>query len=129
MRLILTLLFVLTACAGAQTSEHAASLEVTQQDGSRGGMATLVLTNRSREPLGYNLCTSVLELQTGSAWELVPSNRVCTMELRTLRAGERVEYAVRSAATGTGEYRYRTSVEWFESGTRSFVASQPFHIR
>ena len=110
-----------------QATSKPISLDVTPPTGTSGS-TTLVLTNRSEEPVGYNLCPSALERRSGAGWEPVPSNRICTMELRTLKPGERIEYAIRLPATAAGEYRYRTHVEWFKSGTRSSVASQPFHV-
>jgi hypothetical protein len=92
---------------------------------------TVVLTVRNDSPaaVGYNLCTSGLERQAGGAWEAVPSDRVCTMELRTLATGQEASYRLAlPAAVAPGEYRWHTAVETMDAGTRGEVRSGAFRV-
>lgn len=71
----------------------------------------LRLTNGSDSPIGYNLCASSLERQD-ETWTQMPSDIMCTMELRTLSSGATAtfEREIREAIT-PGTYRFRTAVE------------------
>jgi hypothetical protein len=105
-------------------------LRVEPTELAAGDSITLVLENGSPDRIGYNLCTSDLQRSNDGGWETVPSDRVCTMELRTLPPGERARYPL-SLASGLaeGEYRYRTRVERLERGDRSDVPSEVFRVR
>jgi len=95
-----------------------------------GDSITLVLSNRSSGMLGYNLCTSELERRMGAEeWRAVPSDRVCTMELRTLAAGEDARYRLDlPSGLAPGEYRFLTAVERLEAGERGSVRSDVFRV-
>jgi hypothetical protein len=95
-----------------------------------GSQVELVLSNDSPATIGYNLCTSTLERRSDGGWVQAPSDRVCTMELRTLPAGETVRYPYDiPGSTAAGEYRFVASVELMEGGGRQSLTTGPFTIR
>lgn len=97
---------------------------------SAGSPVELVLANDSQGTIGYNLCTSTLERRSDGDWARVPSDRVCTMELRTLPAGETVRYPYEiPASTAAGEYRFVASVELMEGGGHQSLTTGPFTVR
>lgn len=89
----------------------------------------LTLHNQSTEPMGYNLCTSVLEQRRGSSWSPAGPSAICTMELRTLAPGETATFEKTLPQDfDPGAYRYITNVE-IPLGTRAVgVTSDPFGI-
>lgn len=92
-----------------------------------GATMTLTLSNGSRGQVGYNLCTSAIETAAGRA---VRTDRMCTMELRTLGPGRSTVYAYElPASIGPGSYRFSTSVERMDPGTRGVVRSNSFEVR
>lgn len=94
-----------------------------------GETVELVLHNGSQGGIGYNLCTSALERRVGEGWEPVPSDRVCTMELRMLEPGQDARYPLelpQDLAAGT--YRASTNVERMETGAREGVTSNTFEV-
>src|SRR5690606_32748356 len=81
---------LIAACmsTGSQNPPQSITLSITPDRLAPGGTATLTLRNGSEETVGYNLCASSLFRQAGAdAWEPVPEDRFCTMELRTLPPG------------------------------------------
>ena len=114
--------------SGASTSE--VILTVEPDAVAAGDSVTLTLSNESSGDIGYNLCTSSLERQSNGDWQSVPSDRVCTMELRTLGPARQTEYAIElPEELAPGAYRYGTSVEMLEEGIRHVVRSDPFQVR
>ena len=104
-------------------------LRVSPDRVESGAFVHLILRNESDASVGYNLCTSVLERRTTDGWEPVPSERVCTMELRTLSPGERAEYELEiPAGLAEGRYRATTTVERMGAGTRHAVWSDRFQV-
>jgi hypothetical protein len=88
---------------------------------------TLTLSNGSDEQVGYNLCTSALESAAGRE---VPTNRVCTMELRTLEPGRTATYGYRLPVNMLdGSYRFASQVHRMESGEIVTVRSSGFTVR
>lgn len=131
--LLLTMMLAAACTTTAQTAieDGAATLRVEPTTVSAGDSLVLVLVNGLEEPLGYNLCTSVLEWRRGEAWEPMPSDRVCTMELRILEPGQDDRFAVQMPELPqlpAGEYRALTGVEHMTSGGRTELASEPFHV-
>ncbi len=103
------------------------NLSASPQQVARAATVTLALANGTSEPLGYNLCTSAL---LGSAGSPVRTDRVCTMELRTLEPGNTATYPYElPASVGPGSYRFSTSVERMRSGTRTAVTSNEITVR
>lgn len=133
MRSSFPVVLLLAAACGPPASRGSAPedvrLEVEPGTAAAGDSVTLVLTNGSSAAVGYNLCTSALERRTDDGWEAVPSDRICTMELRTLPAGGEARYslAVEPGLTA-GDYRYRTDVERLDTGARESIASGAFRI-
>jgi hypothetical protein len=116
MRILLLLaLAVLVACGRSfRSSDEARAVHLAAEPSTLapGDSLTLLLRNDSTAPVGYNLCTSALERRDGNAWRDVPSNRVCTMELRRLPTGAMARYTVRiDPENPPGEYRFGTGVE------------------
>jgi hypothetical protein len=108
---------------------NALTLSVAPESPTPGAEVTLILRNRSEEMIGYNLCTSSLMRQVGDAWEPVPSDRVCTMELRTLEPGDEATFPLEMEAdVPAGTYRFETRIEWLERQTGDRVATSPFTI-
>lgn len=123
-------LLVACASAGSRSAPPGVTLSITPERPTPGSSATLTLRNDSEDLLGYDLCTSGLFRRTGEdAWEPVPEDRFCTMELRTLPPGEQATFPI-ELPTGlvTGTYRYQTTVELMDRGTREAVATAPFTV-
>lgn len=105
------------------------TLDVEPPEAPTAPSVALVLTNGSAGAIGYNLCTSGLERRAGEDWQPVPSDRVCTLELRTLPPGERARYTVElPPGLAPGEYRFHTDVETLATGERSAVRSGAFRV-
>lgn len=89
----------------------------------------LTLTNDSTSAVGYNLCSSGLQRRDGSQWTDVPTDEVCTMEIRTLQPGQSANFEKRlPPSAGAGEYRYVTGVEIPLNGSRVGVQSNTFEL-
>lgn len=92
-----------------------------------GGTVILTLSNGSPERLGCNLCTSAILSASGGP---VRTDRVCTMELRTLEPGRSETYPYELPANiARGTYRFSASVEQMPSGTRTTLTSNEFSVR
>lgn len=126
-------LIVLFGCNAGMQSDGppgAVTLDVEPWTVSAGESVVLTLWNGSSGSVGYNLCTSSLERQEGTAWSPVPSDRACTMELRTLDAGERADYTFELPSTlAAGEYRFRTTVHMLEDEAQREVVSDEVTVR
>jgi hypothetical protein len=133
-RTILAPLAILLLCACAAVSVPVSAsgevrLGVEPQTLSAGDTLVLVLSNDSSSSVFYNLCHSVLERRTGERWEQVTSDRICTMELRTLEPGRQVRYPLQvPPSTSPGEYRYATRIEEISSGWHEIVRTMPFRV-
>ncbi|MDX1610049.1 MAG: hypothetical protein R3225_08010 [Halofilum sp. (in: g-proteobacteria)] len=96
-----------------------------------GETATLRLRNPLAEPAGYNACTWTLERREADGWQTAPheDERVCTMELRTLAAGESASPRFRfDERLPAGRYRLRLVLHALESDTREIRYSESFRI-
>lgn len=94
-----------------------------------GDSVTLVLVNESSGAIGYNLCTSALQRQSGGEWQRVASERVCTLELRTLEPGNEDDYTLTLPEDlAAGEYRFITSIERMATGDRVGLTSEPIQV-
>ena len=102
------------------------SLSAAPARAAAGSAMTLTLRNGSSETLGYNLCTSGLQTGAGAA---VPSDRICTMELRTLQPAASASYSWELPADlAPGRYRFTTGIEWMDSNRRGSVHSNNFEV-
>jgi hypothetical protein len=129
LRMIVPVLF-LAACAtaGNDATETGLALSASPAAAAAGETITLTLSNGSAWPVGYNLCTSALERRVGDAWQPVPEDRICTMELRSLDPGESADQPIELAPTlEPGDYRYTATVE--DRGSMEQVSTAPFQIR
>ena len=123
------LAMVVAACVRVPDAQHESArskMTDVSLDASRSGQkVSLTLTNSSQSTVGYNLCASQLMRRTGGAWTVVPTQQVCTMEIRGLPPGESAQFR-HSLPPGVqaGEYQYRTSIEM--AGGRTELASHSF---
>ena len=124
---------LLTACgypaqnAPAPTPPGEVTLTAAPPQTSSGSTMVLSLANASAQQIGYNLCTSALQTAAGTA---VQTDRVCTMELRTLTPGATATYNYELPANlPAGSYRFSTGVERMQSGDRTTVTSNTFEVR
>jgi hypothetical protein len=85
----------------------------------------LRLHNGSAQAIGYNLCASSLERRSGDGWQPVASQRMCTMELRSLAPGGEARYRVSLENVPPGQYRARARID----GNPPEVATDPFIVR
>ena len=92
---------------------------------SQGRSLELSLRNGSTQAIGYNLCASSLERRSEGRWQAVPTQRVCTMELRSLPPGGAARYQVSLEDVPSGEYRARARID----GNPPEVATDPFIVR
>jgi hypothetical protein len=118
----------LAACAPLQNtppvSTPGARLSVERVSG--GGMR-LILDNGASDPIGYNLCSSVLQRRNGTAWTDIATGEVCTMQLMTLNPGFDATFEKRLPENlADGEYRYVTSIENPLGAGSARVATDPF---
>ena len=107
--------FLLSCSAPLPATPSAAAaavrLTVEPEDEDSSGYL-LTLENHSRRALGYNLCASVLERQTGEGWVTVPPVPVCAMELRALTPGNTDSLIHhRTQPLEPGIYRFTTKIE------------------
>lgn len=117
-----------SATPGSQSAEIA--LDVAPDTVAAQDSVTLTLSNGSAAAIGYNLCTSGLERQSGGAWQAVAEDRVCTMELRTLEPGAQARFSLRlPPGVEAGDYRYHTTVEMLDTGTRRDLRSGTLRVR
>lgn len=125
-------LIVLLGCNPSMGSEGVIggiTLDVEPWTAAPGETMVLTLRNGFPERVGYNLCTSALERERAGGWEAVPSDRACTMELRTLGPGEQATYQLElDDDLDAGEYRYRTTVHLMETETRREVTTETFSV-
>ncbi|HWH22321.1 MAG TPA: hypothetical protein VNT25_03385 [Allosphingosinicella sp.] len=88
------------------------SFTVEPRTAAPGTAVTLILRNGLPRPVSYNLCSSAVEQRQAGGWTAIPSDGVCTLELRGLQPGQEVRYPRTLPATlAPGEYRFRTGVE------------------
>jgi hypothetical protein len=123
---------LLCACSSSMQTGNPADdvrLSVMPTTTAPGDSVTLTLENGSSEQVGYNLCSSGLQRQTAAAWEGVPSDIVCTMELRTLDAGAQTTWRTElPSSLESGQYRYTTNIEAMGTGGRHVVTSDSFRV-
>jgi len=100
-------------------------------EAQRTSPATILLTlrNGSPQPAGYNLCSSALERRNDDTWTKVPTDEICTMEIRRLASGKTATFEKHpSPSLPAGEYRYTTRVESPVGGKGVVIASDTFTV-
>ncbi len=128
-RLLLGVLMAACSSAGMQDTTADVNLSVEAVPALPGDSVTLVLENASETEVGYNLCPSTLVRQSSDEWIAVPSDRICTMELRMLQPGQSDRFTLtlpEDIAPGT--YRFETMVERTDAGPRGPLLSAPFEV-
>lgn len=106
-------------------AEREVTLSASPSRVAAGGTVTLALTNGLRQPIGYNLCTSAL-IRNGRQ---VPTDRVCTMELRTLQPGGRATYGYELPSNlASGSYRFNARVDRMNTGSGMVVRSNVVEV-
>lgn len=94
-----------------------------------GDSVTVQLTTTLGDGVGYNLCSSTLERRIANDWQAVPSDRICTMELRTLVPGDTARFTFRlSVGLEPGEYRYHIRVLRSPTDEMRDVSSGVFRV-
>lgn len=68
--------------APAATVDSSVAIELRTDRASyrAGDNATLTIVNHTKEEWTFNPCTRTLERESGTAWQVVPEGRMCTME-------------------------------------------------
>lgn len=129
MKAVPVVALLLCACSSLQSGASDVTLDVEPNTAAPGDSITLTLSNGTSSAIGYNLCTTGVERQQGSGWEAVPSDRVCTMELRTLEPGRQARYPTTLPdPLPPGDYRAFTTIELMDAGDRTTVRSDAFRV-
>lgn len=125
-RFVIALSFALAACAPLQTRDGEVTLRAEK---TAPQQVRLTLHNGTDAPVGYNLCTAVLEHETGTTWSQVRTDEVCTMEIRSLPAGESATFdKTLPSGLQPGDYRYLTNVEIPAGTPQVGIASNAFKV-
>lgn len=127
MKMATLLLSLMLGSACAMNSASESTNGVTLTAAHSGQAVVLTLRNDSGAAVGYNLCSSTLQRRAGGTWENVPTDRMCTMEIRNLDSGGAATFDhTLPDGTAAGEYRYVTIVD--ANASRANVASNPFNV-
>ena len=130
---LIGLTVLLAACAGGGSSNgetFGLDFDVDPDDVAPGDSITLELENETGATVSYNLCASMLEMESDGVWNRVPEDRACTRELRILPADEEAHFRLQLPQTlEEGRYRYTTAVQLEESGRGEQVPSEVFEVR
>ena len=119
-----------TASRQPETPITGVELDVDRDEVAAGDSVTIELDNDSPGPVGFNLCSSEMERRDAGEWRQVPSDRVCTRELRILAAGEEAHYRLQiPPGLAPGEYRFHTPVELQDTRVSGSVRSEAFRVR
>jgi hypothetical protein len=120
---LLLTLAALAGCAMAPVGNDGTTLTAARN----GEQVTLTLRNESGAPVGYNLCSSTLERRSGATWENVPTDEMCTRELRQLENGGMATFEkTLPGGLASGEYRYSTAL--YRDSENAQAASNPFNV-
>ena len=112
---------------GSEEPQGDISLAAAPARTEAGATVTLTLTNGTDNAIGYNLCTSALQTAAGTA---VATDRVCTMELRTLQPGRNASYGYElPASLPDGGYRFSTSIDHMSGSGPGSVRSNAIEVR
>lgn len=129
MRTLMAAVLIAAACSSMPSGEDEVTLRVEPTTVQRGDSVVLTLHNGDVRQLGYNLCASAMERSTAGEWEAVPSERMCTMELRSLEPGGDATYTIAIPRDlAAGEYRFTTGVNWMQDNAHTAVASNTIRV-
>lgn len=132
---LLILSLILAGCSGRPTEpprtgeiRHPGVVQLRAERTSPTAIL-LTLRNESGGLIGYNLCTTAMERRSGDSWNAVPSDGVCTMELRTLASGGTATYTRQMPANlPAGDYRFVTRIEIPLGGGHDRIVSNTITI-
>ncbi len=128
-KMFFILAFGIAACSARPNGTADVELRVEPTTLQAGDTATLILRNNSSVTLGYNLCPTALERKDGEMWQAIPSERMCTMELRMLEPGQEASYRYGLPTDlVAGDYRFVTGVNRMPDGDGTGVASETVRI-
>lgn len=130
-RRVVPLMMVLIGCAAPRPAADAGAVTLVVEPAqvAPGDSVTLRLTTTLGDSVGYNLCSSTLQRRLVNDWQPVPSDRICTMELRTLAPGDTARFTVRlSDGLDPGEYRYHLRVLKAQTDAMRDVSSGVFRV-
>lgn len=128
--MVTTLLLAACGSSVRAPASDGVTLSVTPASVEAGDDVTLTLRNATSAEVGYNLCASGLERMEGGSWMQVQSDRVCTMELRSLAAGQEARYELElDDDLPAGEYRFTTRFDAMAGGEGGVVQSGAFQVR
>lgn len=131
---LIGLTLLLGACVAGGSADSASvdiDFDVEPDEVAPGDSITLELENDTRGAVSYNLCASTLQMESGSDWSDIPSDRACTRELRVLGPDEEVRFRLQLPADlAEGHYRFTTGVQVEEGGGGGMqVPSETFRVR
>ena len=126
MKKLCTLLLTLATLAGCAMTAAGAD-GVTLTAAKNADKVMLTLHNQSGAPVGYNLCSSTLQRSSGATWENVPTDQMCTRDIRQLENGGTATFEqTLPAGLTAGEYRYSTTL--YRDEQSSQAVSNPFAV-
>lgn len=121
--ILLLTLATLVGCAMTAAGANGVTLTAAKS----GEKVRLTLLNESGSAVGYNLCSSSLQRSSGATWENVPTDQMCTREIRQLENGGSATFEqTLPSGLSAGEYRYATTL--YGDNESSQVASNPFTV-
>ena len=130
---LLGLTLLLSACTAGNSSENGSvdiDFDVEPDEVAAGDSIRLELENDTRGTVSYNLCASVLEMESGGEWREMPADRVCTRELRILGPDEEARFRLQLPADlAEGRYRFTTGVQLEEGNRGVQLPSETFRVR
>lgn len=118
------------ADVGPVSSPEGIALTLDPDDGlAPGDAVTLILGNGTGTAVGYNLCLSGLLVRSGEEWQPLPSDEVCTLELRNLLPGAEARYGSGlPESLEPGIYRFWTVVDLRTSEPQVSAITAPFPV-
>ena len=130
---LLGLTLLLAACAAGNSVESGSldiDFDVEPDVVAPGDSVTLELENDTPGSITYNLCASVLEMESGGEWREMSANRACTRELRLLAPDEEARFRLQLPSDlAEGRYRFTTGVQVEEGDGGRQVPSETFRVR
>lgn len=129
--LVALLVILLAGCGHTRSSESENPRFTTDSERyAPGAEVTLQLHNPTEQVIGYNLCFSGLERQSGQGWQPVNDpDTVCTTILNGLQPGDNTSYTkTLMPDLPAGTYRFHTEIEHNLSGEREPLFTEPFSV-
>lgn len=90
---------------------------------------SLRLENTTNREIGYNLCSSTLQIEQGDDWRDIPSLKVCTAALYPLAPQQHdIEPYALDDTLAAGTYRFMSKIYLLESRANSKIYSNSFTV-